>query len=331
MSSSAVEAPHDVIVIGAGMAGLTAARRLAAAGLRVVVVDKGRALGGRMATRRFAGARFDHGAQHFSARAPAFRAQVERWCEEGGVREWIRSPSVMNPHLGREPRHVGVGGMRSVPERLASGLDVRTGVVVTGIERAGSGVTALIDGNRAVDAAGVILTAPVPQTLALLDAGHLDVPASVRSMLGGIRYDACLAVMATLDGPSGLPDGHLTPDDDAIAWIADNQHKGTSLEPSLTVHSTPGYAAAHLDGDPGTWTADLCAAAGPHLAGRVLTARGHRWRYARPRTTLDIGALALDRDSPVVLAGEVFSGARVEGAYLSGREAATQVLARRRA
>jgi predicted NAD/FAD-dependent oxidoreductase len=41
-----------ILVIGAGLAGLTAARRLQDRGHTVVVVDKGRAPGGRMATRR---------------------------------------------------------------------------------------------------------------------------------------------------------------------------------------------------------------------------------------------------------------------------------------
>ena len=52
----------DVLIIGAGIAGLTAGKALQPAGLSVQLVDKGRGVGGRLSTRRFAnGAWFDHG------------------------------------------------------------------------------------------------------------------------------------------------------------------------------------------------------------------------------------------------------------------------------
>ncbi|MEY3368848.1 MAG: hypothetical protein RI973_2003, partial [Bacteroidota bacterium] len=38
---------HDVLIIGAGIAGLSAARRLHTAGWQVAVFDKGRGPGGR--------------------------------------------------------------------------------------------------------------------------------------------------------------------------------------------------------------------------------------------------------------------------------------------
>ena len=57
----------DIAVIGAGLAGLTAADRLRGAGCRVVVIDKARGPGGRLATRRGEGTvRMDHGCQYLA-------------------------------------------------------------------------------------------------------------------------------------------------------------------------------------------------------------------------------------------------------------------------
>ena len=63
---------ESCIVVGAGISGLLAARELSDAGWRVTVLDKGRGVGGRMATRRTGGARFDHGAQFFTVRDERF-------------------------------------------------------------------------------------------------------------------------------------------------------------------------------------------------------------------------------------------------------------------
>lgn len=69
----------DVLVIGAGMAGLTAAMALRRAGRSVHVLDKGRGVGGRMASRRIGDATFDHGAQFITARDPRFVAAIGEW------------------------------------------------------------------------------------------------------------------------------------------------------------------------------------------------------------------------------------------------------------
>ena len=111
------------VIIGAGLSGLMAARSLHDAGVEVTVIDKGRGVGGRLATRRIGDARFDHGAQFFTVRSDEFRSHVDGWLAAGVVREWCRGFGENDGH----PRYVGAGGMTSLAKHLASGLDVRTG------------------------------------------------------------------------------------------------------------------------------------------------------------------------------------------------------------
>ncbi|MDJ0663110.1 MAG: FAD-dependent oxidoreductase [Acidimicrobiia bacterium] len=316
----------DVIVVGAGMAGLTAARELKQAGVSTLIVDKGRAPGGRMATRTINGARFDHGAQHFSARSAEFRSKAAELQDAGVVRSWYEADSRTTPGLRREPRLVGVGGMRRIPEHLADGLDVRMSITIDRLHWDGSEIIALAGNTPIARGSAIILTLPVPQLINLLGASDTQPSTATRDHLGAVSYNPSFAVMATLDAPGGLQDGHLAGPTQDVAWIADNQHKGTSELPAVTIHSTADYAAAHLDADRDQWTDHLANQVAPILEGRIIDAVGHRWMYAEPRTTFDSGAIALDSAPRTVLAGEVFAGAKVEGAFLSGLAAAGAVL-----
>lgn len=308
----------DVLIIGAGMAGLTAAHLLDDAGHDVVVLDKGRAVGGRMASRRIGEARFDHGAQHFSVRSSAFERVVDGWISSGVVDVWYEAGSETHPDRGVEPRHRGVPAMRSICEHLAEGLDVRTGVRVDRI-LGGPSVTTTDDETIGADV--VIVTAPVPQTLELVR--DLDADRAALEELGEIAYEPTIAVMATMEGELGLDNGHVTPEGGDIAWIADNHHKGVSAVPAITVHSTGGYARANLEADPTRWLGDLLPEAERLTGGVVTSAVAHRWRYSMPVNPLEEGAIRLA--DGIYSAGEAMSAARVEGAFLSGRAVAEAV------
>ena len=68
---------HEVIVIGAGLAGLVAARHLAAAGVDVAVLEAGDGVGGRVRTDLVDGYRIDRGFQVLNPAYPALRAEVD--------------------------------------------------------------------------------------------------------------------------------------------------------------------------------------------------------------------------------------------------------------
>jgi hypothetical protein len=280
-----------------------------------------------MATRRIGAATFDHGAQHISVRTAAFGSEMEALVRQGTAGVWYRSKSITHPERGIENRYAGVGGMRRIPESLADGLVVLTGSRVDRLRVDADGVAAIVGGAPVATADAAILTPPLPQARELLAASNIPVSREVEALVRP-EYDATLAVMAELDEAPGLVDGHHAFGSGPLGWMADNQQKGVSAVPALTIHSSPEFAERNLESDPDRWTAELLVAARPFHEGTVVNAVAHRWRFAQPQTTVDIGAMAIPAPAPIVLAGEVFAGARVEGAYTSGRAAAQLMLDR---
>ncbi len=308
-----------VAIVGAGMSGLIAANDLVAAGHEVVVFDKGRAVGGRMASKRFAGARFDHGAQHFSVRSDAFGEAVREWSFAGVVGVWYEGVSLTTDN-GLEPRHRGVPAMRSICEHLATGLDIRAGSRVSSVDSSG----VVLETGERIESGSTIVTAPIPQALELIDDDLMT--SETRATLERIDYDPCIAVMAVLGQGPDLVDGHLAPDSDLIAWIADNRHKGVSELPAVTIHSTPGYARSRLEQGSDVWLDELVGEFNRLVGTPVVDSIAHRWRYSMPTNPLDTDFLQLG--GGVWLAGEAFSGARIEGAFTSGKAVAAALLGR---
>jgi monoamine oxidase len=77
---------HDVLVVGAGMAGLTAGRALAEAGLKVLVVEAQDRIGGRIWTRHVGDEAIELGAEFIHGRPPELWALIE----EAGLETYER-------------------------------------------------------------------------------------------------------------------------------------------------------------------------------------------------------------------------------------------------
>lgn len=318
----------EILVVGAGLAGLAAARTLVTRGRRCVVLDKGRGVGGRLATRRIGEAAFDHGAQFFTVRDPAFRALNEAWLAAGVTTRWAENfPSADGADDGRrEPRYRGAPGMTAPAKALAAGLDVRTSAKVTALRWQGREWRVEIEERPPLTAAVLVLTAPVPQSLALIEAGGVTLPADARAALGRIRYAPCLAALALLDGPGRIPPpGGLRLSGEPLAWLADNRQKGVSAVPAVTLHAGPAFSRAHFDDDPAAAGRLMLGAAQPWLGAAVTELHVHRWRYALPEVVHPERCLTVGAPGPLVFAGDAFGGPRVEGAALSGLAAAAAI------
>lgn len=329
--------PESCIVVGAGMAGLMAARTLTSTGVRVLVLDKGRGVGGRMATRRAQGSPagptgvWDHGAQFFTARDEVFQVLVSGMLDQRVAVLWGNGfpgeaiPGSSNLH----PRYRGTSGMAAVAKHMARGIEVHLSARVVAVRpRDGKWHVETEAGNGHL-ADALVLTPPVPQSLALLDAGGVKLQGALCSALEAIAYAPCIAILACLDGPSALPEpGGVRLGGEPLAWIADNRIKGISPEvTTLTLHAGTEFSRGQWDRDMDEVAEFLLAEARPWIGAEVISWQVHRWLYSQPVMIHSERCIAVpDCRAPLVLCGDAFGGPRVEGAALSGIAAAERLL-----
>ena len=306
------------LIVGAGIAGLAAAGVLRQSGWEVVLLDKGRGVGGRMATRRIGESRFDHGAQFFTVRDSRFQEAVDLWEARGWVRPWFSE--------GGHIRYRGTEGMAGVVKKMAKPFEVRTTTKVERVVPLEKGWRIRTEAGEEFSAGTLLLTPPAPQSIALLSGCMDRLPTHIVSGLNGIEFDPCFALLATLAGPSRIPPpGCVRPDAGPIAFIADNTQKGISERASaLTIHARADFTRSYFEMDE-VAAQLLLKAAEPWLGSRVLTWQLHRWKYSQPIAACAEPYLHCPGPSALAVAGDAFGGPRIEGAFLSGMAAAKQI------
>ena len=324
----------SIAVIGAGMAGLTVA-----AGLRdranVVVFEKSRGLGGRMATRRAEPYAFDHGAQYFRARSPEFRAFLREYSERGIVRSWHaryvelhRSRKLSSEQWSDEdPCYVASPGMNALAKALAEELDVRLSTRVANVRRFAGKWRLRDEHERDLgDFDWVIAATPAPQAADIIPATF-----EYSGALRKIRLSGCFTLMLGFAEPLGLRWDAARIHDADVSWIAVNSSKpGRHSESfSIVAQSTNDWAEAHIE--------DAPEAVLQHLQSEISEITGadagcaehralHRWRYANVGNEESELTLVDDKNR-LAACGDWCIEGRVEAAYLSARRIVSKLTA----
>jgi predicted NAD/FAD-dependent oxidoreductase len=209
------------------------------------------------------------------------------------------------------------------------GVTVKTAAQATAIAVEGARVRIEIDGAAPIMARGCVVTAPVPQALALFAAGGLapaaagGIDTEAHRLLATVAYDPCFALMLVLDRPGRVPPpGGIQFAAGPITWIADNMQKGISPRPALTIHASGTFSRERFDDPPDDVASTLRALAAPWIGEATVVEQSlQRWKFATPTTILDVPLVAATTAPPIVCCGDAFAGPKVEGAASSGMAA----------
>lgn len=302
-----------VAVIGAGMAGIAAARTLEQAGIASVIFEKARGWGGRCATKRWEGHVIDHGSQYFSIRHPVFRAEVEARCQ--GKMGVITAPIVTErgDALPEDERFYHLEGNNRLTRDLGAGLEVITDRRIESI-----------DGCRlnGEDFDAVVCTAPMPQTLDLVGLDGPDVyyaPCLVGAYAYKVPFAGKAAAQYAFSDRSGDP----------LAWSACENHKQGRVADGFVVVvalASEEFSTLFLDEEHDAWETtvrEMVEARWELPADAFHGSFTHRWRFAR------VEPIEVEPELPAgwFFAGDALTGPRVESAWMAGRMVGDRVIA----
>jgi len=345
-----------VAVVGAGLAGLSAAWELSRAGAEVVVLDAGRRAGGMIVTERHDDFIVEGGPDGFLAAEP----DIQDLAREVGIEERLVDQVARGAALwtgrrleplaeGKAAELLGIqvnadvgGGFRTFATGMADVVDalvaclvprLRTTQGVTAIAQSARGWRLSFTGASSLDAEAIILAVPAWVAARLLAglgvsaARALDTVLYLPSITVSLAYRAD-QVPATLEGAGcvAAPDSGSAVRACTYAW-----RKYPNRAPA-------GYALLRafvgpVDGDPAAIAhAELAAILG--IEGDPLWARAFHWPRGLPRYPhghADRVAAVRERlagRAPLAIAGAGFDGAGVSACVKSGREAGRVILAR---
>lgn len=361
-----LQQPKRVAIIGAGMAGITAARTLAKAGYEVSIFEKSKGLGGRMSTRRSDFGTFDHGAQYFTVRDARFRKMID----------WARATSPLivcpwvTPHASARPKPeqhwVAQPGMNALVSHMAapflkksrtqmptgSQLHLQTRVQNIKLVSQSRGnaaqwqITAVnAKGKMSVyaDFDQLLLAIPSPQASELLAGSGLAAPwvTALSSVVVAPSWTLMAAFPLAAVSASNEVLGRLKiaapigPDWSAaysphprLAWVARESSKpGRGPIERWTAQANTAWSIEHLEDDEETVKAKLLKAFAEITGIRAEPEHAQVHRWRYAKTETPLGKSFLwDAKKGLGLCGDWCLGHRVENAFVSGLELAMKVI-----
>ena len=345
--SSSIQGARRIAVIGAGIAGLAAARTLAQAGQAVEVFEAQDGVGGRLAGEESRYGSFDPGAQYFTVRderlqqaLDATGAPCRRW-SANAVRVLDATGRVVEAALPtRESHWVASPHMGALAAHWAAPLGdaLHRGTAVAAIEadtleparwqlrtQGAADASAVHAGFDAV-----LLAVPPGAARRLLEG---PAPA-LHAQLAHVAIAPCWSLQIAFPQASqpGLP--HLGPQWNCarsthhrIAWVARESSKpGRGSIERWTVQASAGWSREHLGDEPARIQAKLLRAFAEITGIRATPAWAQARLWTEAKTETPLGRSHLwDAKAGLGVAGDWCIGHRVEDAFVSGLELALSV------
>ncbi len=312
----------DYIIIGSGLSGLTIASILTKFGLKNIVVDKGSKAGGRMShgvmNRYELGGKefkYDHGAQFFTARSDEFKKEVNVWLENKWISKWCNGFSKNDGY----PRYIGIDGMHSLPLKISKNLNIIQKTTIKTIKYLNHDWVLEGTDNKIFSSKYLIMTPPLPQTINLLSENIYLFEKKFLEEIKNIKYDKCVALMMSIKKGTNIKfPGAIQNPNSLWDFVADNKIKGISKKNCITAHASASFSDIIWDFNEVKCKNIMLSELEKLVNFEMIETKIHKWRYAKPKQVLNYFFKKAKHNPNLLITGEIFGGAKLEGAFLSG-------------
>ncbi|MDX1586017.1 MAG: FAD-dependent oxidoreductase [Balneolaceae bacterium] len=325
-------------IIGAGLSGLVAGKKLAEAGHDVTVIEKSRKLGGKMATLKKEAQIFDYGTSSVISSRKTFHGFIKLLKEKGLLKEWSRDFAFfdgtqlheVNPHRPQNSYHVSPEGINAIPQFLSRWVDLKS-------EEKAGGLT-YIGANRSKKRAwminltdisvfecdAVIIATPAPEAYGILQTAQ-DITPTRRIIrhIDEVRYDSCISLMASYNKEYQPEWKGIECEDPTLSWVGNESSKlENPSHTSLVIRSSDEFARKHRDSSREEVRELLLERASEITSPWVINPEWtdmHVWKYFNARNPINDYFMELEmEEAPLALVGDYFGGTSAQDAFLSG-------------
>ena len=309
-----------IAIIGTGLSAIFSALHLRKnTDLEINLFDKARGLGGRLATRRAEGGKFDHGAQYFSIERINNLPEIQMLINEGVINNIEDKDIYFSPD-----------GMTNIAKKLLTDFNIFKEHKLVSIDKENENYKLFFENGSTFNSDYIIMSCPMPQSLEILNKSKIDYDNNLIKDLEDLSYFPCIVVMIKSENKLSNLEKHIGRDVDSknISWIGDNYGKKvSSIENYYTIQCSPEFSYENFDNEYDETNKKLKHEMEKIFGSNYQILSNHKWRYSIPKNFYQgDNSLVINQKDFLGLCGDIFTNGRFDGAITSGLSIADKFL-----
>ena len=309
-----------IAIIGTGLSAIFSAIHLRKnTDLEINLFDKARGLGGRLATRRAEGGKFDHGAQYFSIERINNLPEIQMLINEGVINNIEDKDIYFSPD-----------GMTNIAKKLLIDFNIFKEHKLVSIDKENENYKLFFENGSTFNSDYIIMSCPMPQSLEILNKSKIDYDNNLIKDLEDLSYFPCIVVMIKSEIKLSNLEKHIGTDVDSkdISWIGDNYGKKvSSIENYYTIQCSPEFSYENFENEYDETNKKLKHEMEKIFGSNYQILSNHKWRYSIPKNFYQgDNSLVINKKDFLGLCGDIFTNGRFDGAITSGLSIADKFL-----